>query len=297
MHSPEIQIPPSNRGFTVIELLIVIAIIIVLTSILIPALGKAFATAKSAEDKSKLKGLHAAFLLDATGSDGRLPQPSELGNVYTTVTHDTTDTTSNLMSLMIARNYFTTDYLISPVESNPNILDMNGEDFIYNYASVDGEEIFWDTEFEGNIAIASASNPAHNSYAHQALCGERVRLKWHSGASSSDIIASNRGPEVQIDGITFNSDSHTLKFHGEEELWKGNIVCGDGSTRMIDSFFPEGIAYQPLNGMPLGPDNIFTTDWNDIQITGTTAGMPSGDNWMVICAYVQNENEIMAVWD
>ena len=99
-----------------------------------------------------------------------------------------------------------------PVESNPNILDMNGEDLIYDYDSVDGEEIFWDTEFEGNIATASASNPTHNSYAHQALCGERVRLKWHSGASSSDIIASNRGPEVQMDGITFNSDSNTLKF-------------------------------------------------------------------------------------
>ena len=74
-------------------------------------------------------------------------------------------------------------------------------------------------------------------------------------------------------------------------------MCGDGSTRMIDSFFPEGIAYQPLNGMPLGPDNIFTTDWNDIQIATAPLGMPSGDNWMVICPFVQSENEIMAVWD
>ena len=297
MQSVNEQNTPNTRGFTIIELLIVIAIIIVLTSMMIPALGKAFAAAKSTEDKMRVKGVYSAMVLDATGNEGRFPQPSSLGEEYTTATHDTSDTTANLMSLMIARNYFKPDFLISPVETNPNIQDINADDLDYDYDSIDGEDIFWDVQFRGDVAGATATMPAHNSYAHQALCGQRIRLKWHSAATASDIILSNRGPESELDNSVFDFYSHTLKFHGDETTWTGNIVCGDGSTRLADNRIPEGIAYQPLNGMPLGPDNIFVADWNDVPMTTAPAGMPSGDNWMVICTEVISDNEITAVWD
>ena len=299
------------RGFTLIELLVVIAIIIALAAMLIPALGKAFAAAKSAEDRTRLEGIHAAMLLDATGNEGRLPRPSALAAQYdpTQLEHQnpTTDTTGNLMSLLIARNYFTTDFLISPVETNSNIIDINAIDLAYDYGGIDGETILWDEAFNGDISTATAANPAHNSYAHQAICGQRIRLKWNSDSSSSDIVLSNRGPELVIDtagGQQYDAyGGNTLSFHGEDSLWKGNIVCGDGSTRLAESFFPEGIAYQPLNGSPLGPDNIFLADWVDIPLQSVPDGMASGDNWMVICTEViehpelEDTNEIIAVWD
>jgi len=289
-----------KRGFTIIELLVVIAIIVVLVSILVPALGKAFSTAKSTEDKTRLKGIHAAMLLEASGDEGRLSQPSSMSKDYPDASHDMSDTTANLMSMLLARNYFMTDFLISPVETNPNIQDMNENDLVYDYDSIDGEDVFWDDQFNADVASATAGNPAHNSYAHQALCGERVRLKWHSGATASDIILSNRGPESSVDSdgeLIFDDSSNTLKFHGEENVWKGNIVCGDGSTRMVQSYLPKGIGYQPLNGGRYGPDNIFLTDWNDIQISGNPEPMASGDNWLVITTEVIGDNDIVTVWD
>ena len=309
MQRQSTPVTQKKGGFTLIELLVVIAIIIALAAMLIPALGKAFAAAKSAEDRTRLEGIHGAMLLDATGNEGRLPRPSELASQYDPDQLDhlnpTTDTTGNLMSLLIARNYFTTDLLISPVETNSNVIDINAEDLVYDYQSVDGETTLWDESFNGDVATASAANPAHNSYAHQAICGQRIRLKWNSDASTSDIVLSNRGPElvVDTDGKQYQYGGNTLAFHGEDSMWKGNIVCGDGSTRLVESFFPEGIGYQPLNGSPLGPDNIFLADWIDIPLPSVPDGMSSGDNWMVICTEViehpelEDTNEIIVVRD
>ena len=302
MTRPKHTTPMKNTGFTLIELLVVIAIILILSSILIPVLGKAFAAAKSTEDKTRLKGIYNAILLDATGNEGQFVRPSVFASEYAAqLQHQnpTTDTTGNLMSLLIARNYFIADFLISPVETNPNIRDMNEIDAEYDYAGIDGENILWDEAFEGDISLATATNPAHNSYAHQAMCGQRIRLKWNANAGPSDIIFSNRGFEQELNG-TFdeNLKSNTFGFHGDSNSWKGNLVAGDGSTRMVSSAIPEGIAYQPNNGMPLGPDNIFVTEWADIQSPNTSEiGMPSGDNWMVICNQVINDNEIIVVWD
>ncbi len=299
------------NGFTLIELLVVVAIIVLLSAMLIPALGKAFATAKSSEDKTRLKGIHAALVLDATGNEGRLPLPSDVGKEHPELDpalYDFTNTTANLMSMMIARNYFKTDFLISPVETNNYVHDIDGEDLVYRYDDIDGNTVFWDDNFSADVSAASASNPAHNSYAHQALCGERVRLKWHTESSSSDIILSNRGPESSVDAdgsLIFDSESNSLKFHGENKVWKGGIVSGDGSVKIAQSYLPEGIAYQPLNGSALGPDNIFLKDWADVQVSfplpPDSLGLFSGDNWMVVSTV--NETlpsrviDFTAVWD
>jgi prepilin-type N-terminal cleavage/methylation domain-containing protein len=305
------------RGFTIIELLVVIAIIVLIAALLIPALGKAYRSAMSAEDKTQARGIHSAMMLFSTGNEGKFPRPSLVAADHDTQ-HDTSDTTANLMSFMIAQNYFKTDHLISPVEANPNITDMNvhaevdaGDDHEhYDFDSIgstndQGEIVLWDDQFMCDIEVASVTDPANNSYAHQALCGQRIRLKWHSGASSSDIIISNRGPRDGDVGTTGDAESYTLKFHTSADSWAGNIVLGDGSSRFVSSVFPDGIAYQPLNGSPLGPDNIFNRDWNDVIVGGIDDGSLSGDNWMVICNQITGEvagdgktyDVVNAVWD
>lgn len=284
-----------QRGFTLIELLIVIAIIGLLSALLLPALNTAMRTARTTKDKTQAKGVHGAMLLFATSNEGRLPQPSVVGGEHETVGHDYTDTTGNLMSMMIGKNFFNTGSVISPVETNPAIQDMNGATLLYDFNSIDGETVLWDASFQGDVAVATLANPANNSYAHQALWGERLRTKWHTGAGSSDIVISNRGPEDGTQASDTFTNSNTLKFHGSESIWVGVIVTADGSVRTVDALVPEGIAYQPLNGMPLGPDNIFQADWGDIDPDDAAK---SGDNWMVICNEANRVTEtINVVWD
>jgi prepilin-type N-terminal cleavage/methylation domain-containing protein len=303
MKKPQLRFRSTSRGFTIIELLVVIAIIVTLASILIPALSKAMATARTTEDKSHLKNIHEAMLLYSTKNEGNLPQPSVIGAGYvdtdgnSVLQHDFTDTTANLMSYMIGQNYFDTALLLSPVETNENIADMNAETLKYNNPNViDGNTILWDPTFVGDISLATAGSPAHNSYAHTALWGERPRLKWHSSATSSDVLLGNRGPAIQILGqsMTLDSESNTMQFHGRDDAWSGVIVSGDGSVRLAASVLPDGIAYQPLNGQNMGPDNLFFPDWTDLGADPTL----SGDNWLVICNEADAVNNVFnVVWD
>jgi prepilin-type N-terminal cleavage/methylation domain-containing protein/prepilin-type processing-associated H-X9-DG protein len=63
----------SKRGFTLVELLVVIAIIAVLVSILLPALGKARATARSVQCLSNMRTLGQVMVSFANDHGGRYP--------------------------------------------------------------------------------------------------------------------------------------------------------------------------------------------------------------------------------
>lgn len=67
------SVRPRRRGFTLVELLVVIGIIALLISILLPALSKARATANSVKCEAQIKQILTAMILHANEHHGFMP--------------------------------------------------------------------------------------------------------------------------------------------------------------------------------------------------------------------------------
>lgn len=217
------------RGFTLVELLVVVSIIALLIGLILPALSGARDEALRARCLTNKRGIHQGLVAWAQNNNGAYPLPSAVDRADATEVAPQgawqKDRTGNVWSLLIFNRVVAEPAVfVSPAEINPDVMPIDEQ--AYDYVRP-GDPLLtsdqrrfnapntnrprgavYDPSFKGtpyDAPLMGASDAdglagttgvvCNNSYAHAPLIGAYAK-KWGTiNTSANDAVLSNRGPE------------------------------------------------------------------------------------------------------
>jgi prepilin-type N-terminal cleavage/methylation domain-containing protein len=295
-----------RRGFTIVELMVVVAIIALLISLLVPALASSFASARATQDQAQIRGVSVGTIMSSQDFNDKFISPDliarkpyeQLGQYMWGKGKRVMNwnSTESLCSAIIMREYLEPDAFVSPVDVNPyvgakgQIEEGGGEAVPYNYDCWDpvsgsqnvssSPEGFWDMAFYCDLAPNSNEETDHNSYANSALVGHRLK-KWNVNSGHDRITWSTRGTkDGAMVGHPDYDDSPALEMIGEENLWKGHMTHADGSVTVETSFIPV-MHYSTARRLQV-VDNVFAAEFEDEYFSpasGQAQNVGAADNF------------------
>jgi prepilin-type N-terminal cleavage/methylation domain-containing protein len=263
-----------NKGFTLVELLVVMAIIALLLGLLLPALANARATARQVKDGTQVKQIHQGWLTAANDSQGILPLPGEINRVGGVPGRGDIDEIqnnhANLHGSMLGRGYVNAQIMVSPAEISAKVIPCA----TYNMNMIKpANDVYWDpptgnpgTGFKADLLVQS-----NTSYATMPIDPTtRRKTEWKNTGNSRFAVLGNRGPKAgAVTGDDY-TNSKTLLIHGGTKEWDGNTGYNDNHIEYGRTSYPENVkplAQAACSGGPvdlvingLSQDNIFKND-------------------------------------
>lgn len=279
-----------RRGFTLVELLVVISIIALLIGLLLPAISGAQRVANRTRCLTNLRGIHTGLVGFSTQNREAYPVPSAIDRANLTEAESVRkDRTGNIWSILIFQEIVSSrEVFVSPAEKNPAIRVILEDEYDFTDPgsgrlnsernTVNPELALYDPSFRGSPADPHPSDVedgiGNNSYAHVPLF-YKYGEGWSAVRNSADsVILGNRGPfydgglqptprnaeEWELRPGATGTDSITLQIHGGGNSWNGNVFFNDGHGEAYDNPAPENVLLPGRFNNAIFRDNIFVSE-------------------------------------